>query len=243
MEIEEPPRPSRIFLVSLGVISILLVGLVASELVFRLQPGIGSTCTGSCTVLVGTVVTMPSGVGSNPQLSFAPDSITVVIGINNTVTWENLDSTQHTVTAVDGSFNSGSIAPGATWNYTFTSPGTFSYYCQFHNWMKGTVVVKQLAPGNLLSVVTIPAGTSGNQNLNFEPNNFIVIIGVNNTVKFVNEDSAVHTVTATDGSFNSGNIAAGSAWVHTFSTPGTYTFHCIYHFWMTGTITVISPTS
>jgi len=243
MEIEEQPKPSRIFLVSLGIISIVLVGLVASELVFRLQPGLGSVCTGNCSIPVGTVVTMPSGVGGNQQLNFAPDTITVVIGINNTVTWKNLDTSPHTVTAVGGAFNSGSIAIGGTWNYTFSTPGTYSYYCQFHNWMKGTVVVKQLAPGNLLSVVTIPSGTGGSQNFNYEPNDFLVIIGVNNTVKFVNADTAVHSVTATGGAFDSGPIAAGSAWVHTFTTPGTYAFHCIYHFWMTGTITVVSPTT
>jgi len=246
MEVEEPPRPSRLFLVSLGVIAILLVSLVATVLVFRLQPQIASTCTGSCAVLAGTVVTMPSGVGSNTLLNFAPDTITVYININNTVIWQNLDKVAHTVTAVDNSFNSGLIEPGKTWNYTFTTPGNYSYYCEIHPaWMRGEVIVKQLAPGNLLSVVTIPAGTSQNPNnpvYNYEPDNFLVIIDVNNTVKFVNDDSVNHTVTDLP-LFNSGNIVPGGAWVHVFDTPGTYTFRCIYHSWMVGTITVVSSAS
>jgi plastocyanin len=88
--------------------------------------------------------------------------------------------------------------------------------------------------------VNIPSGTSSNQNQDYTPHTFTLVIGVNNTVNFVNQDSATHTVTANGGSFDSGNIAAGSAWSHTFSTAGTYTFHCRYHFWMTGTIVVKS---
>jgi plastocyanin len=89
------------------------------------------------------VVTMPAGVGSSNTLNYAPPSITVVIGINNTVTWVNKDQAIHTVTATDNSFNSGNILPGASFTYTFTTPGTFTYSCIYHSWMKGTVVVKQ----------------------------------------------------------------------------------------------------
>jgi len=189
---------------------------------------------------------MPSGVGDNEQLNFAPDTITVYININNTVTWQNLDKANHTVTAVDGSFSSGIIKPGETWNYTFTSPGNYSYFCEIHPaWMKGKVIVKALAPGNFLSVVTIPSGTGKNPNnplYNYEPDSFLVIIDVNNTVKFVNDDSTNHTVTDLPF-FDSGNIVPGGAWVHVFGTPGTYTFRCIYHSWMTGTITVVAPKS
>jgi len=243
MEIEEPPRPSRIFLVTLGVVGILLVGGVATELVLRLQPGLSSPCTGSCAVLAGTVVTMPSGVGGSIQLNFKPDTITVVIGINNSVSFENLDSVNHTVTALSGAFNSGPIAPGHTWNYNFTTPGNYTYHCLYHYWMVGKVIVKQNPLGALTSIVYIPSGTGKNPSYNYEPDNFLVIIGVNNTVKFVNEDSTNHTVTSADGNFNSGNIVPGGAWVHTFNTPGTFTFKCIYHSWMTGTVTVVSPTS
>lgn len=74
--------------------------------------------------------------------AFTPASITVVIGINNTVTWTNMDSVTHTVTANDGSFNSGDLAPGQTFTHTFTAPGSFGYHCSIHTFMKGTVVVE-----------------------------------------------------------------------------------------------------
>ncbi len=74
---------------------------------------------------------------------YSPATTTVVIGVNNTVVWTNKDTVFHTVTATDGSYNSGTIFAGQDWSHTFTQPGTYSYYfCQYHPWMKGTVIVK-----------------------------------------------------------------------------------------------------
>src|SRR2546428_6062357 len=74
---------------------------------------------------------------------YSPATVTVVIGVNNTVVWKNNDTVFHTVTATDGSFNSGTIFSGQTWGHTFNEPGSYSYYfCQYHPWMKGTVIVK-----------------------------------------------------------------------------------------------------
>jgi len=72
---------------------------------------------------------------------YDPDNITVVIGVNNTVIWTNNDNEPHTVTATDGSFDSGNMNPGATFTYTFTKPGAYSYICTYHPWMRGYVTV------------------------------------------------------------------------------------------------------
>ena len=66
----------------------------------------------------------------------------MVIGVNNTVTWVNNDNAAHTVTAKDGSFGSGNMGSGSSYTYTFTTPGTYRYYCAYHSWMVGTVVVE-----------------------------------------------------------------------------------------------------
>jgi plastocyanin len=62
------------------------------------------------------------------------------------VVWTNYDTTYggitHTVTATDKSFNSGDIKAGGTFKWTFTTPGTYTYSCVYHAWMKGTVIVK-----------------------------------------------------------------------------------------------------
>ena len=102
-----------------------------------------------------TVTTTTSHNASNPEVSivygsaanttnvyYSPPTITVVIGVNNTVTWINNDIAPHTVTADDGSFNSGNLDPSASWTHVFTTPGTYTYHCEYHPWMQGTIIVK-----------------------------------------------------------------------------------------------------
>jgi predicted lipoprotein with Yx(FWY)xxD motif len=74
------------------------------------------------------------------NFAFAPTSLTVSAG--TTVTWTNADSTAHTVTADDGSFDSGNLDPGKTFSFTFKTPGTYAYHCAIHPNMKATIVVK-----------------------------------------------------------------------------------------------------
>ena len=79
--------------------------------------------------------------------------------------------------------------------------------------------------------------------LTYSPQNVTLIIGTNNTVEWTNNDIAAHTVTSVSvpsgaSAFNSGNMDPGAKYVYTFATPGTYTYHCSYHFWMQGTVTV-----
>src|SRR3989449_3576078 len=71
---------------------------------------------------------------------FPPANLTVTVG--KTVTWLHQTTVTHTVTS-DGSslFDSGFMPTGATFQFTFTMPGTYPYYCTVHPFMKGTVVV------------------------------------------------------------------------------------------------------
>jgi len=90
-------------------------------------------------------VRMPNGVGSNTALNFQPVTITVVIGVNNTVVWVNSDTVLHTVVTLNGpaTVNSGNINAGSSFSFTFNTPGTYGYECSIHPaWMKGTVIVK-----------------------------------------------------------------------------------------------------
>jgi plastocyanin len=76
------------------------------------------------------------GIGNS---SFSPSSITITAG--TTVTWTNNVEALHTVTADDGSFNSGDLTYYKTYSRTFSAAGTFPYHCAHHANMKGTVVV------------------------------------------------------------------------------------------------------
>lgn len=73
--------------------------------------------------------------------NYSPRDITVVLGVNSTVTWVSRSISYDTVTSRNGSFASQAIAPGGTFSYTFTSPGVYEYYCLYHPWMTGSVTV------------------------------------------------------------------------------------------------------
>jgi plastocyanin len=85
--------------------------------------------------------TGPTVKASMKSIAFQPSRIEITVG--STVAWTNNDAVEHTVTAIDRSFDSGNIAPGATWQYTFTRPGTYQFFCVVHPFMKGVVIVKE----------------------------------------------------------------------------------------------------
>lgn len=67
-----------------------------------------------------------------------------------------------------------------------------------------------------------------------------VTVKPGDTVRFVNDDDPAHTVTASDGSFDSGYLAKGDGWSHTFANGGTYAYYCAYHTYMKATV-VVAP--
>ena len=81
----------------------------------------------------GTAVTIE-------DFSFSPATLEVPVGA--IVDWSNQDSTAHTVTADDGSFDSKSLASGQGFSWTFPTAGTFTYHCSIHSSMKATITVK-----------------------------------------------------------------------------------------------------
>lgn len=70
----------------------------------------------------------------------------------------------------------------------------------------------------------------------FEPATLEVSAGA--TVSWTNTGAVVHTVTADNGAFNSGEMSPGATVTGTFNTPGTFTYHCSIHPDMTGTLIV-----
>jgi plastocyanin len=79
---------------------------------------------------------------SEDPADYSVNTLTVTVG--TTVTWSNDDPGQiHTVTEVNGAFDSGFFNEGETWSYTFDEPGEFEYYCLPHPWMRAKVIVEQ----------------------------------------------------------------------------------------------------
>lgn len=58
-------------------------------------------------------------------------------------------------------------------------------------------------------------------------------------VTWLNQDSAPHTATADDGSFDTGTLEEGKLKSETFKEPGTYAYHCTIHPSMHGTVEVV----
>lgn len=73
------------------------------------------------------------------EFSYEPDPVVVQAG--GKVIWQNEDTAPHTATADDGSFDTGTIEKGKLGSATFKEPGTFTYFCEIHPTMHGTVEV------------------------------------------------------------------------------------------------------
>ena len=91
----------------------------------------------------GSPSTEPGAAGAATatiaDFSFSPATVTVPAG--TTVTWRNTGSVRHTVTADDGSFDSGSLSGRDSFSRAFTTAGTYAYHCAIHPQMVGSVVV------------------------------------------------------------------------------------------------------
>jgi plastocyanin len=74
------------------------------------------------------------------NFAFVPSSVTIKPG--DSVQFVNDDSTPHTATAADKSFDSGNMDQNAKWTYAFKTAGSYAYICTYHPYMKGTIVVK-----------------------------------------------------------------------------------------------------
>jgi len=71
---------------------------------------------------------------------FSPNPLTVSAG--TTIRWTNRDDIPHNVVSDDKSFKSKVLDTDETFAYTFTKPGTYTYFCSIHPKMTGKVVVQ-----------------------------------------------------------------------------------------------------
>ncbi|MGD8684112.1 MAG: cupredoxin domain-containing protein [Chloroflexota bacterium] len=201
----------------------------------------------------GTVIVIDEGpTGGPPPMeatvtlideSYQPPALEVAAGA--TVTWENIDGDDdHTVTANDGTFNSGVLPAGSAFEHTFDAPGTYPYFCAIHPEMVGTItVVGDAAAPTEPAAVESPSPLEPTAvsivDLTFEPATIEVDAGA--SVTWTNEDSVPHTVTARTDDFNSGVMQEGGTFTHTFDEPGAFDYFCAIHPSMTGTVVVRDP--
>lgn len=106
---------------------------------------------------------------------------------------------------------------------------------------------EMMGPGGMMGPMmgvgagpTAPAGTSVRMaGTRFDPSTLTV--GVGDTVRWFNDDALPHTVSASDGSWDSGNLAPGASHERSFDAAGSYPYLCRYHPGMAGNVEVRSP--
>jgi plastocyanin len=159
-----PETPEPVESVALATKAVELVGLVAALSLARRRTTGASWGPAAAAALLsaaaGLVLPGAAEAARQPQSvvmemnSFAPHDVTAVAG--DEVIWRNGDSRTHTVTADDGSFDSGPLAPGASFSLSLPL-GPHTYHCRIHRFMRGVVNVYALA---LSGPAHAPVGTS-----------------------------------------------------------------------------------
>ena len=191
--------------------------------------------------------------------AFSPGAVTIAAG--GSVTFVNDDDREHTATG--DAFDTGVLNPGASSTERFPSAGTFSFLCQIHPDMRGTVTVRggsgaaappaatprpTPVPTPTPTPTQAPSGAPGATaasasifDFDFDPAELQVAAGT--TLTWTNRGAAPHTVTAGDGSFDSGLVAAGGTFSQRFDTPGRFAYACAFHPEMTGAVVVTASGS
>jgi amicyanin len=101
---------------------------------------------GAATAPLVAAIILPAGAQNAPaavsidNFTFNPQQLTVKAG--TTVTWSNQDDIPHAVAAVNKQFKSKALDTGDAYSFTFTTPGTYPYFCSLHPHMTGTIVVE-----------------------------------------------------------------------------------------------------
>jgi amicyanin len=105
---------------------------------------VGSGLAGG--VLVARAQTTAAPI-SIDNFTFSPQQLTVKAG--TTVTWTNKDDIPHGIAATGNTFKrSTAMDTDGTYSFTFTTPGTYQYFCYIHPHMTGTIVVEAATGSN-----------------------------------------------------------------------------------------------
>jgi plastocyanin len=279
----------------------------------RTAGGVAGTAAAATAASGSAVAATENGATHTVEMEgvqFTPDRIEVAPG--DTVVFENVGQAGHSVTAYEdsipegadywasGGFDSedaardaytptgsledtGNVAGGESWSYTFETEGTHKYFCKPHEAadMVGEVVVTEnpsaVTPGGTVTPggngtmtpggngTMAPGGSGGGgtthtvdmtDGLVFDPDSLTIapgdtvvfenVGGVGHSVTayedsipegatywasggFDSEDAARSAYSATGGIEDSGNVAGGESWSHTFETEGVHEYFCIPH--------------
>src|SRR5215211_926165 len=166
---------------------------------------------------------------------FVPGELTIDLG--QTVAFINAHHDEHTATG--SGFDTGVIASGDVATVTLDTAGRFAYACQIHPVMTGSIGVRGadgVVPETQSASQEVPADATTVRIVNLAFNPAEVTISTGSTVSWTNDDSVPHTVTSTDGVFDSGIFDPGANFTWTFDQPGSFPYACQIHPQMQGMV-------
>jgi plastocyanin len=200
---------------------------------------------GLLALIVGIQLAGPAAFGENHLSSvderasivdfgFAPTDLSVAVG--DTIAWTNNGARPHTVSDRGGTFDTGPIQPKGQNGVTFSVAGTYYFFCRINpGRMNGVIEVEagNEAPRALRIQASDPAREG--DDLSFTPNELTVQTGM--PIVLANVGGKPHTLTADDGSFDTGIVPPGSGGGKfaganasvTVNRPGRHPFHCEVH--------------
>jgi plastocyanin len=169
-------------------------------------------------------------------VNFTYNPLTLTVPAGTTVTFKNTADRPHTATDRGGTFDTRPILPGQSKAITFSAPGRYFYFCRINpSKMNGEVVVEpgsgEVKSGRIQALDPARDGAK----LSFDPADLSLPAG--SALVFANVGGKPHTLTADDGSFDTGVVTpgaeqgrfAGHNAVLTLAKPGRFPFHCEIH--------------
>ena len=122
-------RTARSALVAAG-----LGAMTAATLAAVVLPGSAQTTQPTAAKAGGSAISIDN-------FTFTPPTLTVKAGTR--VTWTNRDDIPHGIAAQNNAFTrSNALDTDDSYSFTFTTPGTYQYFCYVHPHMTGTIVVE-----------------------------------------------------------------------------------------------------
>jgi plastocyanin len=107
---------------------------------------VGSVLAGGVLLAQAQTLAAAAAVGID-NFTFNPATLTVKAG--TTVTWTNRDDIPHGLAATNNAFKrSQALDTDDSFAFTFTTPGTYQYFCYIHPHMTGTIVVEAATGSN-----------------------------------------------------------------------------------------------
>ncbi len=185
--------------------------------------------------------------GSDKQGAPDYDPDEAVVPHGHVIIWVNEDIVAHTATSEEDfgdTFDTGLVSGGGEFRLDTSSipPGKYPYFCIVHPWMTSILTIGGEESASINVSIPDGAGVIGAEKVYYDPETIEIDAG--DTISWTNDDIVAHTVTSgsTEAGitdlFDSGLMAIGAAYEHTFSEAGEYEYFCILHPWMEGMVIV-----